>query len=35
LPPPPPAPVVPPREGKSETITLFDGKSLEGWEGDI
>jgi hypothetical protein len=26
-------PVVPPREGKSETITLFDGKSLDGWEG--
>lgn len=26
-------PVVPPREGKSETIKLFDGKSLEGWEG--
>jgi hypothetical protein len=24
---------VPPREGKSETITLFDGKSLDGWEG--
>jgi hypothetical protein len=27
------APVVPPREGKSETITLFDGKDLDGWEG--
>jgi len=27
------APVVPPREGKSETITLFDGKTLDGWEG--
>lgn len=27
------APVVPPREGKSETIHLFDGKSLDGWEG--
>src|SRR5438067_9729636 len=27
------APVVPPREGKSETIQLFDGKSLDGWEG--
>src|SRR5207245_7059273 len=27
------APVVPPREGKSETITLFNGKDLEGWEG--
>jgi hypothetical protein len=24
---------VPPREGKSETIKLFDGKSLDGWEG--
>jgi hypothetical protein len=29
----PEAPVVPPREGKSETIKLFDGKSLKGWEG--
>src|SRR6476659_5277402 len=27
------APVVPPHEGKSETIHLFDGKSLDGWEG--
>src|SRR3954463_11887428 len=27
------APVVPPREGKSETTKLFDGKSLDGWEG--
>src|SRR4051812_27881696 len=27
------APVVPPREGKSETIKLFNGKDLEGWEG--
>ena len=27
------APVVPPREGKSETIHLFDGKTLNGWEG--
>jgi hypothetical protein len=27
------APVVPPREGKSETIELFNGKNLEGWEG--
>lgn len=27
------APVVPPREGKSETKQLFDGKSLDGWEG--
>jgi hypothetical protein len=26
-------PVVPPREGKSETMKLFDGKSLDGWEG--
>jgi hypothetical protein len=33
---PPPkkeAPIVKPREGKNETIKLFDGKSLEGWEG--
>jgi hypothetical protein len=28
------APVVPPREGKSETIQLFNGKDLEGWEGN-
>jgi hypothetical protein len=27
------APIVKPREGKSETIKLFDGKTLEGWEG--
>ncbi len=27
------APEVPPREGKSETIKLFNGKNLEGWEG--
>jgi hypothetical protein len=27
------APVVPPRKGKSETIKLFDGKTLDGWEG--
>ena len=27
------APVVPPREGKSETIHLFNGKNLDGWEG--
>jgi hypothetical protein len=27
------APVVPPREGKSEMKHLFDGKSLDGWEG--
>jgi hypothetical protein len=28
------APVVPPREGKSETIKLFNGKNLDGWEGN-
>jgi hypothetical protein len=28
------APVVPPKEGKSETIKLFNGTSLEGWEYD-
>ncbi len=27
------APVVPPHKGKSETIELFNGKNLEGWEG--
>src|SRR5436190_11819354 len=27
------APDVPPKEGKSETIQLFNGKDLEGWEG--
>lgn len=27
------AKVVPPREGKSETYDLFNGKDLEGWEG--
>jgi len=27
------APIVKPLEGKSETIPLFDGKSLTGWEG--
>src|SRR5262245_24987027 len=27
------APIVKPREGKNETIKLFDGKSLDGWEG--
>jgi len=32
-PPAKPAPVVAPRDGKSETIKLFDGKSLAGWEG--
>src|SRR5258708_32426665 len=26
-------PVVGPREGKSETIELFNGKDLDGWEG--
>jgi len=31
--PPKDPPVVKPREGKSETIALFDGKSLTGWEG--
>jgi 3-keto-disaccharide hydrolase len=31
--PPKPAPVVPPRQGQSETIKLFDGKTLAGWEG--
>jgi hypothetical protein len=27
------APIVPPRSGKSETIHLFNGKNLDGWEG--
>jgi len=27
------APVVPPAKGESKTIHLFDGKSLDGWEG--
>lgn len=27
------APVVPPRKGDSETIKLFNGKDLDGWEG--
>lgn len=27
------APVIPPRTGKSETIVLFNGKNLDGWEG--
>lgn len=27
------APIVPPRQGKTETIQLFNGKDLEGWEG--
>jgi hypothetical protein len=26
-------PVVPPKKGKSETIKLFNGKNLDGWEG--
>src|SRR5437016_2676279 len=29
----PKAPVVPPREGKSETLVLFNGKDLDGWQG--
>ena len=29
----PEPPVVKPREGKTETIKLFDGKTLDGWEG--
>ena len=28
-------PVVPPREGKSETLQLFNGKDWEGWEGNM
>lgn len=28
-----PAPVVPPHEGKRETIELFNGKDLQGWVG--
>lgn len=28
-----PSPAVPPRAGRSETIRLFNGKDLEGWEG--
>ena len=33
--PPPPAgaPVVPPREGTSESVAIFDGKTLDGWVG--
>ena len=27
--------IVPPREGKSETIELFNGKNLDGWEGNM
>lgn len=26
-------PIIPPRVGKSETIALFNGKNLDGWEG--
>jgi hypothetical protein len=29
----PPAPVIPPRQGTSETIQLFKGVNLDGWEG--
>ncbi len=28
------APVVPPREGRSETVKLFNGKDLDGWVGN-
>lgn len=28
------APVVPPKEGKSETIKLFNGHNLDGWHGN-
>jgi hypothetical protein len=28
-----PAPEIPPRKGKSETIKLFNGKDLKGWVG--
>ncbi len=31
--PPKKAPEIKPREGKSETLDLFDGKTLKGWEG--
>lgn len=31
--PPKEAPVVPPKTGESETVKLFDGKTLDGWEG--
>jgi hypothetical protein len=27
--------IVPPHEGKSETIQLFNGKDLDGWEGNM
>ena len=29
------APVVPPRKGQSETIELFNGKDLDGWDGNM
>lgn len=29
------AKIVPPLEGKSETIELFNGKNLDGWEGNM
>jgi hypothetical protein len=32
--PKPAAPQVPPRQGQSETIKLFNGTNLDGWEGD-
>ncbi len=32
-PPPADAPVVPPRAGTSETVAIFDGKTLDGWVG--
>jgi hypothetical protein len=28
------APVVPPKSGSSQTIKLFNGRNLDGWEGD-
>jgi hypothetical protein len=30
-----PPKIVPPHEGKSETIQLFNGKNLDGWEGNM
>jgi hypothetical protein len=29
------APEIPPKQGKPETIKLFNGKDLEGWQGDM
>ena len=29
------APIIAPREGKSETVDLFDGKTLKGWDGHV